>query len=235
LVLNHTDISNTTFQGILSSWSFIPNFKGFHVDMPDLLVPIVKKLNWVEDVEPDQNILTFTSNLILDFFPDNWGLERISRRDTASAASIYVYPKNAGLKTNIYILDTGVRTSHSEFKGRARWGRDFTGSGKQTDDNGHGTHVAALAAGSSFGVAKSANIIAVKVLDSSGQGSVSNVISAINWVITDMKSYSGRSIINLSLGGSEKSSALNAVVASAKSAGIPFSVAAGNSNVNGRS
>jgi cerevisin len=88
-----------------------------------------------------------------------WGLSRISRKQklngTADPLALtfpYVHDANAGEGVDIYIVDTGVRTTHSEFGGRASWGISFVG--ETTDNDGHGTHCAGTAAGSRFGVAK---------------------------------------------------------------------------------
>jgi subtilisin family serine protease len=78
------------------------------------------------------------------------------------------------------VQDTGVRTSHSEFTGRVGEGTSIISS-SYVDDHGHGTHVAGTALGTSFGVAKKATLHAVKVLDSSGSGSYSNIISGMAW------------------------------------------------------
>lgn len=98
---------------------------------------------------------------------------------------------------------------------------------------GHGTHCAGTIGGSTYGVAKKASLIAVKVLDASGSGTNSGVISGIQWASSDAssKGISKKAVASMSLGGS-KSTAVNSAVASAVGTGMTFVVAAGNDNAN---
>ncbi|KAJ3104174.1 serine protease [Phlyctochytrium bullatum] len=157
-----------------------------------------------------------------------WNLDRIGHRAN-SPLGLFRHFKNGGLGVDIYVLDTGVRVDHEEFEGRAIFGKDFTGTGNQ-DSNGHGTHVAAIAAGKTFGVAKKANIIAVKVLGKDGTGTTEMVALGLQWVVTQVKSKPGvRAVVNLSLGGGGKSQALKEHVDTLVALGVPVAVAAGNS------
>ncbi|KAJ3000181.1 hypothetical protein NUW54_g6827 [Trametes sanguinea] len=112
-----------------------------------------------------------------------WGLQRISQtaklssQNTNALTYTYTYDSTAGSGVDIYIVDTGIYTAHSEFGGRARWGATFGGYAN-ADGNGHGTHVSGTAAGATYGVAKKANLIAVKVLSDQGSGSVSDMFVA---------------------------------------------------------
>ncbi|TFK31791.1 serine protease [Crucibulum laeve] len=165
-----------------------------------------------------------------------WGISRLSsttkltNQDTSALTFTYTYDASAGAGVDIYIVDTGVFTTHSQFGGRARWGATFGGYAS-ADGNGHGTHCAGTAAGSQFGVAKAANIIAVKVLSDAGSGSVTDIVSGLNFVITSARSSGRPSIVSMSLGGSV-STPLDNAVASLTSAGIHVAVAAGNSNAD---
>ncbi|KAJ8522139.1 hypothetical protein ONZ45_g1228 [Pleurotus djamor] len=164
-----------------------------------------------------------------------WGLARLSTpsrlTSTNSAALTFSYTYDAtGSGVDVYVVDTGVLTSHSQFGGRARWGATFGGYAN-ADGNGHGTHCAGTVAGSQFGVAKGANIIAVKVLSDSGSGSVSGIVSGLNWVLTAARSSGRPSVVSMSLGGGA-STAMDNAVASLTAAGIHVVVAAGNSNTN---
>ncbi|CDO71600.1 hypothetical protein BN946_scf184911.g70 [Trametes cinnabarina] len=161
-----------------------------------------------------------------------WGLQRISQtaklssQNTNALTYTYTYDSSAGSGVDIYIVDTGIYTAHSEFGGRARWGATFGGYAN-ADGNGHGTHVSGTAAGTTYGVAKKANLIAVKVLSDQGSGSVSDIVSGLNWV-SQQAAASGRpSIASLSLGGSA-STALDNAVTSLTRNGIHVTVAAGN-------
>lgn len=126
---------------------------------------------------------------------------------------------------NVYVLDTGVRITHEEFAGTAEWGANFAGGANQ-DANGHGTHCAGTIAGKTYGIAKSAKIIAVKVLGDSGSGSYSGIISGVEWAAKN-----GKGVANMSLGGGY-SAALNLAVNEAAKEGVIFANAAGNSNAN---
>jgi cerevisin len=101
--------------------------------------------------------------------PKNWGLDRISQRQLPLSGQ-YPYPDHAGEGVDVYVVDTGVNIQHEDFEGRAVWGITTPQGDEDHDGNGHGTHVASTIAGKKFGVAKKANIIAVKVLGSSGSG-----------------------------------------------------------------
>jgi len=132
-----------------------------------------------------------------------------------------------GAGVQAFIVDTGVLTTHTEFAGRAVWGANYAGDGKNTDCNGHGTHVAGTVGGTLYGVAKKVSIIAVKVLGCTGSGTNSGVISGIQYTATNRKGKP--SVANMSLGGGF-SQALNDAVKAAVNAGVVFAVAAGNEN-----
>ncbi|KDQ11599.1 hypothetical protein BOTBODRAFT_57358 [Botryobasidium botryosum FD-172 SS1] len=135
-----------------------------------------------------------------------------------------------GSGVDVYDIDTGVYTSHSSFGGRARWGATFGGYAN-ADGNGHGTHTAGTVGGSGFGPATSANIIAVKVLSDAGSGAYSDIIAGVNWAVSSARSSGRPSIATMSLGGSANTALDNAIVA-AINAGVHFTIAAGNSNVD---
>ncbi|CAG8510380.1 314_t:CDS:2 [Acaulospora colombiana] len=138
----------------------------------------------------------------------------------------YTFPTSAGSGTTVYVVDTGVLVSHKEFEGRATFGGAFCAGCPQTDDNGHGSHVSGIVAGKTFGVAKKANIIGVKVLAADGSGTSADVISGLMFVLTDHKKRKN-SIVNMSLGG-PLSAAMNKAVKSLTDDGVHVVVAAGN-------
>jgi len=156
----------------------------------------------------------------------SWGLDRIDQRGEFLNNS-YSFTTN-GSGVSVYVIDTGIYTSHTAFTGRTRIGFDAFG-GNGLDCNGHGTHVAGTAGGSTYGVAPAASLVSVRVLDCSGAGSLSGVIAGIDWVINDH--VSGPAVINLSL-GSGKSASLESAVDRAFNDGITVVSAAGNSNVD---
>ncbi|MFI7429439.1 S8 family peptidase [Micromonospora sp. NPDC049836] len=154
-----------------------------------------------------------------------WGLDRIDQRNLP-LNSTYTYPNTAS-NVRAYIIDTGIRTTHSQFGGRATWGTNTVDT-NNTDCNGHGTHVAGTVGGSTYGVAKGVRLIAVKVLNCSGSGSTSGVISGVNWVTSNAVKPA---VANMSLGGGA-SSTLDSAVANSISSGVTYGIAAGNSSAN---
>ncbi|CAE7229635.1 unnamed protein product [Rhizoctonia solani] len=135
-----------------------------------------------------------------------------------------------GAGVDIYSLDSGIQINHTCFGGRARWGKTFGGYA-DADNYGHGTHTAATAVGDTFGLATSANVIAVKVLGDNGLGPWSDVIAGIDYVLTQ-SSESGRpSIATLSLSGLAYPP-IDAAVSNAIAKGIHFTVAAGNLGID---
>jgi len=167
-----------------------------------------------------------------------WGLARISHRERLQTGTFaqYMYDDSAGEGVTAYVIDTGVNIDHVEFGGRAEWGTTIPDEPDE-DQEGHGTHVAGTIAGSTYGVAKKARIVAVKVLGPKG-GTNSDVIKGIEWAVNAHKRESSKndhsfkgSVANMSLGGSN-SAALDAAANGAVDAGVVLSVAAGNENLS---
>ncbi|MFF3847642.1 S8 family peptidase [Streptomyces sp. NPDC002328] len=160
-----------------------------------------------------------------------WGLDRIDQT-SLPLSTTYTYPDTAGSGVTAYVIDTGVRISHTQLTGRAVNGYDAVeGDTVAQDGNGHGTHVATTIAGSTYGVAKKAKIVAVRVLDNAGSGTTAGVIAGIDWVTAN---HSGPSVANLSLGGGA-STTLDAAVRRSIASGVTYAVAAGNSSANASS
>ncbi|WP_329319729.1 S8 family peptidase [Streptomyces sp. NBC_01262] len=154
-----------------------------------------------------------------------WGLDRIDQASLPLSGT-YTYPDTAGSGVTAYVIDTGVRITHSQISGRASYGYDFIdGDSTAQDGNGHGTHVATTIAGTTYGVAKAAKIVAVRVLNNSGSGTTAGVVSGIEWVTTN---HTSPAVANMSLGGSA-STALDTAVANSIASGVTYAVAAGNS------
>jgi len=161
------------------------------------------------------------------------GLERLSHTEVGQRG--YIFDDKAGEGVTVYVVDTGVMVEHSEFGGRAVFGANFVQTDRtDSDENGHGSHVAGTIGGSTFGVAKNANIVSVKVLDSQGAGANSGVIGGMQWIIDDVTDkisrnpeLKGKFVMNMSLGGAF-SQAINRVIEDLNAAGIVPVVAAGN-------
>jgi subtilisin family serine protease len=154
-----------------------------------------------------------------------WGLDRIDQRNRPLSGT-YTY-NFTGAGVRVYVIDTGIRTAHTQFGGRASAVFDAFGGNGQ-DCHGHGTHVAGTVGGSTYGVAKSSLLRAVRVLNCSGSGSNSGVIAGVDWV---RNNHIAPAVANMSLGGGA-SSALDTAVNNLSNAGVAIAVAAGNSNAN---
>jgi subtilisin family serine protease len=186
---------------------------------PNLIVELRSDPN-VHYVEQVQEYLTQETQTNA-----TWGIDRIDQANLPLNGT-YSYT-NTGAGVTAYIIDTGIKTSHNEFGGRASWGANFSG-GPNDDCNGHGTHVAGTVGGQTYGVAKGVALVAVKVLNCSGSGTTTGVVSGIDWVA---QNRAGPSVANMSLGGGASTTLDNAVNAAVNS-GVVFAVAAGNSSAN---
>jgi aqualysin 1 len=180
-------------------------------------------------ISQDPRVLYVEEDQVMDAFATQtsppWGLDRIDERDLPLSGT-YTYT-TPGAGVNAYIIDTGIRRTHTQFGGRAFVGFDAINDGRNTSDcNGHGTHVAGTVGGSTYGVAKSVRLFAVRVLSCSGSGSTSGVIAGVNWVTAN---HIKPAVANMSLGGGA-SSALDTAVRNSIAAGVTYVVAAGNSN-----
>ncbi len=160
--------------------------------------------------------------------PPSWGLDRIDQQNRPLDSS-YTYPDSAGQGVTAYVIDTGVRITHSDFGGRASYGYDAIDNDNTAQDgHGHGTHVAGTVAGGAYGVAKQAKVVGVRVLDNSGSGTTAQVVAGIDWVA---RNAAKPAVANMSLGGGADS-ALDAAVRNAIASGVTFVVAAGNESTN---
>lgn len=186
----------------------------------------------VELVEQDMTV-SLAEEQVVEATQSNapWGLDRIDQRNLPRNGTFVYNRTGAGVR--VYIIDTGIRTSHSQFGGRARDGYDAVdGSLPAADCNGHGTHVAGTVGGSTYGVAKGVTLYAVRVLNCSGSGTNSGVIAGINYVTNQkLANPSIPMVANMSLGGSA-SSTLDAAVQNSINRGVTYAIAAGNSNAN---
>jgi len=154
-----------------------------------------------------------------------YGLDRIDQRNRPLSGTYNYNWTGSGVR--VYVIDTGIRTTHSQFGGRASNVFDAFG-GTGADCNGHGTHVSGTVGGSTYGVAKSALLRGVRVLNCSGSGSTSGVIAGVDWVRLN---HIAPAVANMSLGGGI-STALDTAVNNLHNANVTIAVAAGNSNAN---
>lgn len=178
----------------------------------------------VKQVEEAERIDTVQYNPV-------WGLDRNDQRYLPLNGR-YIYFAT-GTNVRAYIIDSGIRTSHAQFGGRASHGYDAVDGSLPADDcHGHGTHVAGTVGGATYGIAKNVRLIAVRVLGCNNSGSISGIIAGVNWVTAQKRSNPRVPMVaNMSLGAAANSALDNAVYNSILN-GVTYVVAAGNDNAN---
>lgn len=186
----------------------------------------------VAAIEPDMIWTLDAPSPLVTQSPAPWNLASLSHRTPNNTT--YLYHPLAGANTYAYVIDSGIRTTHSEFApNRASLGYNAIPGSSSQDHLSHGTHVAATIAGRTYGVAKLASIIAVKVFDRSLSSTTSTVMDGYVWAVNNITATPGRaarSVVSLSLGG-PVSPAFNGLVAKAFEAGVVSVVSAGNEGV----
>ncbi|KAL4808300.1 alkaline protease 1 [Aspergillus unguis] len=213
------------YSGIEKNYK-INKFAAYSGSFDDATIEEIRNNADVANVEEDQvwylDALTTQSGA-------PWGLGAISHQGESSTS--YVYDTSAGEGTYAYVVDTGINVDHEEFDGRASLAYNAVG-GQHVDSVGHGTHVAGTIGGTTYGVSKNANLLSVKVFQGESS-STSIILDGFNWAANDIvsKSRTGKSAINMSLGGGY-SYAFNNAVEDAYDAGVLSVVAAGNDNTD---
>ncbi|KFA46894.1 hypothetical protein S40293_03613 [Stachybotrys chartarum IBT 40293] len=209
--------------GVDQTFSF-PGYQAYSGSFDEETLDSIRANPNVSYVEPE---LIFMPTAVITQEDASWALSQISNANPPSSSSGYHYDDSAGEGSFIYVADTGILLDHVEFEGRAQAGYS---SGSPTDLL-HGTYVASLAGGVTYGVAKQATIIDLQVLGNAG-GSTTTVLAGLTWAVNDAISNGrvGASVINMSLGSPSVSQSLNDAVQAAIDDGIPVVVAAGNAN-----
>ena len=160
-----------------------------------------------------------------------WHIDRLDQASLPLNQSYNFNDAEQGQGVAIYVVDTGVNTSHIEFTGRITRGYSAIGASSDYNDcNGHGSHVAGLAAGTVSGAAKLAEVVPVRVLDCTGNGSLLGVLMGLDWIAGNTL-VGQPAVVNMSLGG-DPNSYLDDAVASLSAQGLVFVVAAGNTGTN---
>jgi subtilisin family serine protease len=205
------------------SWSAV--LKGFSATVPAPALPALQRAPGVRRVEPD---VVLRTSAVQPSPPA--GLDRVDQRSQPLSGSYSFNRTGAGVTA--YVVDTGIRRSHSDFGGRARTGFDAVTSGGAADDcDGHGTHVAGTVGGTRFGVAKEVALSAVRVLGCDGSGTGSALLAGLDFVVRDHRAGSP-AVAVLSLGGETTSSTIDDAVRRVVADGVTVAVAAGNSAVD---
>lgn len=233
----HPFLTGGFLSGLKDSFDIGSTFKGYSGRFHKDVVEMIRHHPDVAYIEQDSMVHANEFDVEKDA---PWGLARISHREPLSLGSFnkYLYDDEGGEGVTAYIIDTGTNVDHQDFEGRAKWGKTIPEGDADEDGNGHGTHCSGTIAGHKYGIAKKANVVAVKVLRSNGSGSMSDVIKGVEWAATshakdaksNKKGYKGATA-NMSLGGG-KSPSLDVAVNAAVKAGIHFAVAAGNDNAD---
>ncbi|SPN99857.1 probable Subtilisin-like proteinase Spm1 [Cephalotrichum gorgonifer] len=246
------EVSDGVFSGIKHTYNLAGGFLGYSGHFDEDVIEQVRRHPDVEFIEKDSMVHTqvpLPGSAMEGCDSDveknaPWGLARISHRDTLTFGTFnkYLYAAEGGEGVDAYVIDTGTNINHVDFEGRAKWGQTIPAGDEDEDGNGHGTHCSGTVAGKKYGVAKKANVYAVKVLRSNGSGTMSDVVKGVEWAANShleqveaakkgkRKGFKG-SVANMSLGGG-KTVALDRVVDAAVDAGVHFAVAAGNDNAD---
>merc|ERR1711981_352842 len=223
-------------EGMKHTYNIAGAFMGYSGHFDDAVLEQLRRHPDVEYIEQDQEVHTLETPETEKNAP--WGLARISHRKSLNFGTFnkYLYSADGGEGVDVYVIDTGTNIAHVDFEGRASWGKTIPANDADEDGNGHGTHCSGTVAGKKYGVAKKANVIAVKVLRSNGSGTMSDVVKGVEYAAESHsskmaaakdgkhKGFKG-SAANMSLGGG-KSPTLDAAVNAAVDAGIHFAAAA---------
>ena len=194
--------------------------QGFAATLPDAALHGLRHNPNIEFIEVDQAV---SLDIETAQSVSTWNLDRVDQRKLP-LDGLYRYVRT-GTDVTAYIIDTGIRTDHTEFAGRASVGYDAVNDGRNGNDcNGHGTHVAGTVGGFEYGIAKNVSLVAVRVLDCGGSGTYSGVIAGVDWVTGNKQPPA---VANMSLGGGASTALDNAVKASIVS-GVTYAIAAGN-------
>ncbi|KAF2732379.1 autophagic serine protease Alp2 [Polyplosphaeria fusca] len=237
-------VSTDIFDGLKHTYNIIGGIVGYSGHFDEATIEQIRQSPDVDYIEKDSVVTTQADN---DYETEKnapWGLARISHRQSLSFGTWnkYLYSADGGEGVDVYVIDTGTNYKHVDFEGRAHWGKTIPSGDADEDGNGHGTHCSGTVAGKKYGVAKKANVYAVKVLRSNGSGTMSDVVKGVEEAVKmhneavkaakdgKNKKFKG-SAANMSLGGG-KSQTLDLAVNAAVDAGIHFAVAAGNDNAD---
>ncbi|MEV7446911.1 S8 family serine peptidase [Streptomyces sp. NPDC091204] len=217
--------------GLKPSFVYTSAMTGFAVPLTSLELTLVRNSLGVKSVEEDASVQSVpmpTSAAGMRSPSNSWGQDRIDQKELPLDNDFTVQGNGAGVTA--YILDTGIDYNHTEFGGpdatRATFGFDAINDGRNGQDcQGHGTHVAGTVAGKTYGVARKANLVSVRVLGCDGKGTWSGIIAGMDWVAKNAKQPA---VLNGSLGG-DLSEAVNNAATALSDAGVLPVIAAGNS------
>lgn len=204
------------------------SLNGFAIRANASALAAIRRNRLIDFVQPNLIMHVDAAQPCAPYLTCSWGLDRIDETG-APLDGVYNLPAqapNQGAGVHAYTIDTGIRTTHTQFGGRAVSGYDFVNNDPiANDDNGHGTHVSGTIGGADYGVAKQVNLVGVKVCTAGGTCPTNVIVSGVNWVQVNAIHPA---VANMSLGGSANAAIDNAVAAAIAS-GVTFGIAAGNS------
>ncbi|KAF2147790.1 subtilisin-like protease 2 [Myriangium duriaei CBS 260.36] len=195
----HRKRDSENFAGITNRYN-VSDFQAYAGHFDPVVMKQIRASKDVEDIEPDK--IYTTMSRVVQYNPPI-GLNLISHRGLSQEHKGYAYDSSSGKKTYAYVVDTGIDIHHTEFEGRAIHGHNAVKSSQNDEDNvGHGTHVAGTIGGKTYGIAKSTNLISIKVFDAI-QGSLSEVMAGVDFAIKDIIHFKRqkKAVVNMSLGG----------------------------------
>ncbi|HBH59881.1 MAG TPA: serine protease [Arthrobacter bacterium] len=215
------EVARLKSQGIGVGRSFSHALRGAVVTATPAQAAELSRSAGVASVEVDAPVTVSATEQ-----PAPWGLDRVDQHALPLSGSYSWTAAGAGVSA--YVVDTGVLASHVEFGGRVAAGWTAVADGRGSGDcNGHGTHVAGTVAGTTYGVAKAATIVPVRVLDCTGSGFNSDVVAGLDWIAAN-HAAGAPAVVNLSLGGAA-SAAVDSALQGVINDGVTAVVAAGNS------
>ena len=216
---------NVRAQGGMAGPGFRRAISGFVAELSPHAAAVLERDPRVARLEPDRVVTALQETQT----PDVPGLDRIDQRQLPLSGT-YVHTSN-GRGVTAYVVDTGVRRDHVDFGGRVTAAGFDAFGGNAEDCNGHGTHVAGTVGGAQHGVAKAVQLVPVRVLDCDGAGTVSGIVAGLDWMLQN-RPAGAPAVVNMSLGGGNRSATLDSAVDRVTASGVLVVAAAGNSGTD---